>query len=35
MNRYLTGIEETETGISACCPDLDGCIATGATRGAR
>lgn len=32
MNRYLIVIEETETGFSAYSPDLDGCIATGATR---
>jgi Uncharacterized conserved protein len=33
MNRYLIVIEETETGLSAYSPDLDGCIATGANRG--
>jgi predicted RNase H-like HicB family nuclease len=32
MNRYLIVIEETKTGFSAYSPDLDGCIATGATR---
>ena len=32
MSRYLIVIEETETGFSAYSPDLDGCIATGATR---
>ena len=32
MNRYLIVIEETETGYSAYSPDLDGCVATGATR---
>lgn len=32
MNRYLIVIEETKTGYSAYSPDLDGCIATGATR---
>ena len=30
--KYLVVIEETETGFSAYSPDLDGCIATGATR---
>ena len=32
MSRYLIVIEETETGFSSYSPDLDGCIATGATR---
>ena len=32
MKRYLILIEETATGYSAYCPDLDGCVATGATR---
>jgi len=32
MNRYLIVIEETEKGYSAYSPDLDGCVATGATR---
>jgi len=32
MSRYLIVIEETQTGFSAYSPDLDGCIATGATR---
>lgn len=32
MKRYLIVIEETETGFSSYSPDLDGCIATGATR---
>ena len=32
MSRYLIVIEETETGYSAYSPDLDGCVATGATR---
>jgi predicted RNase H-like HicB family nuclease len=27
--KYLIVIEETETGFSAYCPDLDGCVATG------
>lgn len=30
--RYLIVIEKTNTGYSAYSPDLDGCIATGATR---
>ncbi len=30
--KYLVVIEETETGFSAYSPDLQGCIATGATR---
>jgi predicted RNase H-like HicB family nuclease len=32
MKRYLIVIEETGTGYSAYSPDLDGCVATGATR---
>ena len=32
MSRYLIVIEETPTGFSAYSPDLDGCVATGATR---
>ena len=30
--RYLIVIEKTGTGYSAYSPDLDGCVATGATR---
>lgn len=30
--KYLIIVEETESGFSAYCPDLDGCIATGTTR---
>ncbi|HEX9671668.1 MAG TPA: type II toxin-antitoxin system HicB family antitoxin [Thermoanaerobaculia bacterium] len=30
--RYLVVVEETATGYSAYSPDLDGCIATGASR---
>jgi predicted RNase H-like HicB family nuclease len=30
--KYLVVIEETDTGFSAYSPDLDGCVATGATR---
>ncbi len=30
--RYLIVIESTGTGYSAYSPDLDGCVATGATR---
>ena len=29
--KYLIVVEETATGFSAYSPDLDGCIATGAT----
>ena len=29
--RYLIVIEHTSTGFSAYSPDLDGCVATGAT----
>ncbi len=32
MKKYLIVIEETSTGYSAYSPDLDGCVATGATR---
>lgn len=30
--KYLIVIEPTETGFSAYSPDLEGCVATGATR---
>ena len=30
--KYLIVIEETGTGYSAYSPDLEGCVATGATR---
>ncbi|MCA9442762.1 MAG: type II toxin-antitoxin system HicB family antitoxin [Candidatus Omnitrophica bacterium] len=30
--KYLIVIEETDTGFSAYSPDVDGCIATGATQ---
>jgi len=30
--QYLIVIEKTETGYSAYSPDLDGCVATGATK---
>jgi predicted RNase H-like HicB family nuclease len=30
--KYLIVIERTKTGYSAYSPDLDGCVATGATR---
>ncbi len=33
MSEYLIVIEKTETGYSAYSPDVDGCIATGATKG--
>jgi predicted RNase H-like HicB family nuclease len=32
MKKYLIVIEQTGTGYSAYSPDLDGCVATGATR---
>ena len=32
MQKYLIVIEPTETGFSAYSPDLEGCVATGATR---
>lgn len=32
MKKYLIVVEETGTGYSAYSPDLDGCVATGATR---
>ncbi len=31
IKKYLVIIEETNTGYSAYCPDLPGCIATGKT----
>lgn len=31
MKRYLIVVEPTKTGYSAYFPDLDGCVATGAT----
>jgi predicted RNase H-like HicB family nuclease len=30
--KYLIVIEPTGTGFSAYCPDLSGCVSTGATR---
>jgi predicted RNase H-like HicB family nuclease len=30
--KYLIVVEETRTGFSAYSPDLDGCVATGATQ---
>ena len=30
--RYLVVIEKTESGYSARCPDLDGCVASAGTR---
>ena len=30
--KYLIVIEKTETGYSAYSPDIDGCVATGATK---
>ena len=30
--KYLIVVEKTETGFSSYCPDLPGCVATGATR---
>ncbi|HEV7219540.1 MAG TPA: type II toxin-antitoxin system HicB family antitoxin [Terriglobales bacterium] len=32
MKKYLIVIEKTGTGYSAYSPDLEGCVATGATR---
>ena len=32
MKRYLIVIEQTKTGFSAYSPNLDGCIAAGATQ---
>jgi predicted RNase H-like HicB family nuclease len=32
MKKYLIVIEKTGTGYSTYSPDLDGCVATGATR---
>jgi predicted RNase H-like HicB family nuclease len=32
MKKYLIIVEKTGTGFSAYSPDLEGCIATGATR---
>lgn len=32
MSSYLIVIEPTATGFSAYAPDVDGCVATGATR---
>lgn len=29
--RYLIVMESTSTGLSACSPDLPGCVATGAS----
>jgi predicted RNase H-like HicB family nuclease len=33
MKRYRIALEKTDTGYSAYSPDLDGCVATGKTRG--
>ncbi|MFQ5753012.1 MAG: type II toxin-antitoxin system HicB family antitoxin, partial [bacterium] len=32
MKKYLIIIEKTNTGYSAYSPDLEGCVATGATK---
>ena len=32
MRRYVILIEPTQSGFSACSPDLPGCVATGPTR---
>lgn len=32
MKNYLIVVEKTDTGYSAYSPDIDGCIATGATK---
>jgi predicted RNase H-like HicB family nuclease len=31
MKKYLIIVEKTESGFSAYCPDINGCVATGAT----
>jgi predicted RNase H-like HicB family nuclease len=31
MTKYLIIVEKTGSGFSAYCPDIDGCVATGAT----
>lgn len=31
--KYLVVIEKTGTGYSAYSPDIDGCVATGSTKG--
>lgn len=31
MMKYLIVLERTETGYSAYCPDLPGCVSTGGT----
>jgi predicted RNase H-like HicB family nuclease len=33
MKKYPVVVEKTDTGYSAYSPDLDGCVATGRTRG--
>lgn len=32
MQHLVTIVEKTSTGFSAYCPDLPGCVATGATK---
>jgi len=32
MHRFLIVIEKSDSNYSAYCPDLPGCVATGATR---
>ena len=32
MKKFLIILEKTETGFSAYCPDLAGCVATGRTK---
>lgn len=32
MSKFLVVIERSETNYSAYCPDLPGCVATGATK---
>lgn len=32
MKKYLTVVEQTNTGFSAYSPDLPGCVSVGATR---
>ena len=31
MMKFLIIVEKTESGFSAYCPDINGCVATGAT----
>ena len=31
-NKYLIIVEQSQTGFSAYCPDLPGCVATGSSK---